>query len=83
MKIVFSFFFLLFEGLVAQEVKLVVLGTAQDAGAPQIACKKECCKSLWESGQSEAVVALGLIDSTNQKHYLLKIRQVLRNNYKT
>ena len=73
MKIVFSlFFFLLFEGLVAQEVKLVVLGTAQDAGAPQIACKKECCKSLWESGQSEAVVALGLIDSTNQKHYLFE-----------
>ena len=73
MKIVFSlFFFLLFEGLVAQEVKLVVLGTAQDGGAPQIACKKECCKSLWESGQSEAVVALGLIDSTNQKHYLFE-----------
>ena len=73
MKIVFSlFFFLLFEGLVAQEVKLVVLGTAQDAGAPQIACKKECCKPLWESGQSEAVVALGLIDSTNQKHYLFE-----------
>lgn len=73
MKIVFSlFFFLLFEGLVAQEVKLVVLGTAQDAGAPQIACKKECCKSLWESGQSEAVVALGLIDSTNQMHYLFE-----------
>ena len=73
MKIVFSLlFFLLFEGLVAQEVKLVVLGTAQDAGAPQIACKKECCKSLWESGQSEAVVALGLIDSTNQKHYLFE-----------
>lgn len=73
MKIVFSlFFFLSFEGLVAQEVKLVVLGTAQDAGAPQIACKKECCKSLWESGQSEAVVALGLIDSTNQKHYLFE-----------
>ena len=73
MKIVFSlFFFLLFEGVVAQEVKLVVLGTAQDAGAPQIACKKECCKSLWESGQSEAVVALGLIDSTNQKHYLFE-----------
>lgn len=73
MKIVFSlFFFLSFEGLVAQEVKLVVLGTAQDAGAPQIACKKECCKSLWESGQSEAVVALGLIDSNNQKHYLFE-----------
>ena len=73
MRIIFPFlFFLLFQGLVGQEVKLVVLGTAQDAGAPQIACKKECCKPLWESGQSEAVVALGLIDSTNQKHYLFE-----------
>ena len=73
MRIIYPFlFFLLFQGLVGQEVKLVVLGTAQDAGAPQIACKKECCKPLWESGQSEAVVALGLIDSTNQKHYLFE-----------
>ncbi len=73
MKTVASFFFfLLFQGLIAQEVKLVILGTAQDAGSPQIACKKDCCKSLWESGQSEAVVSLGLIDSKNQKHYLFE-----------
>ena len=73
MRIIFPFlFFLLFKGLVGQEVKLVVLGTAQDAGAPQIACKKECCKPLWESGESEAVVSLGLIDATNQKHYLFE-----------
>ena len=73
MRIIFPFlFFLLFQGLVGQEVKLVVLGTAQDAGAPQIACEKECCKPLWESGESEAVVALGLIDATNQKHYLFE-----------
>lgn len=73
MKNVFSFLlFILFQGLVAQEVKLVVLGTAQDAGAPQIACKKDCCADLWESGKSEAVVALGLIDSSNEKHYLFE-----------
>ena len=73
MKIVFSLFFsLLSQGLVAQEVKLVILGTAQDAGAPQIACKKDCCADLWESGQSEAVVALGLIDSKTQMHYLFE-----------
>lgn len=56
----------------AQEVRLVVLGTAQDGGSPQIACKKECCKPLWISGESEAVVSLGLIDSKNQKHYLFE-----------
>ena len=73
MKTIFPFlFFLLFQGLVAQEVKLVILGTAQDAGAPQIACKKDCCADLWESGKTEAVVALGLVDSTNKKHYLFE-----------
>ena len=54
------------------EVKLIVLGTAQDAGAPQIACKKDCCADLWESGKTEAVVALGLVDASNQKHYLFE-----------
>ena len=73
MKTISSFLFLcLFQGLIAQEVKLIVLGTAQDAGSPQIACKKDCCKPLWESGESEGVVALGLIDAKNQQHYLFE-----------
>ena len=73
MKTAFSFLcFLFFQGLMAQEVKLVVLGTAQDAGSPQIACIKDCCKSLWENGESEGVVALGLVDAKNQQHYLFE-----------
>ncbi|MDG1053925.1 MAG: MBL fold metallo-hydrolase [Flavobacteriaceae bacterium] len=57
---------------IAQGVKLVVLGTAQDAGSPQIACKKNCCIDLWKTGKTEAVVSLGLIDTKNQKHYLFE-----------
>ena len=73
MKTAFSFLcFLFFQGLMAQEVKLVVLGTAQDAGSPQIACIKDCCKSLWENGKSEGVVSLGLVDAKNQQHYLFE-----------
>ena len=73
MKTIFSFLFLfLFQGLLAQEVKLIVLGIAQDAGSPQIACKKDCCQPLWESGESEGVVSLGLIDAKNQQHYLFE-----------
>lgn len=73
MKTISSFLFLfLFQGLIAQEVKLIVLGTAQDAGSPQINCKKDCCQPLWESGESETVVALGLIDAKNQQHYLFE-----------
>ncbi|MEN8845811.1 MAG: MBL fold metallo-hydrolase, partial [Candidatus Arcticimaribacter sp.] len=57
---------------IAQGVKLVVLGTAQDAGFPQIACKKNCCIDLWKTGETEAVVSLGLIDTKHQKHYLFE-----------
>ena len=30
-------------------VSLIVLGTIQDAGSPHIACKKECCKDLFDN----------------------------------
>ena len=44
---------------------LVILGTIQDAGSPQIGCKKECCKGLFENPDySSQVVSLGLIDAT-------------------
>ena len=58
--------------VLGQETSLVILGTAQDAGSPQIACQKSCCKSLWESGKKEGVVSLGLIDSMNQTHFLFE-----------
>ncbi len=73
MKTVASLFCLLLSQLtIAQGVKLVVLGIAQDAGSPQIACKKDCCIDLWKTGKTEAVVSLGLIDTKNQKHFLFE-----------
>jgi len=70
-KIAFSL--LLFSvSLFGQEVSIVVLGTAQDAGAPQIACEKECCRDLWEMQKTEAVVALGLIDRSEKVHFLFE-----------
>ena len=50
----------------------MVLGTAQDAGAPQIACKKDCCAALWKNGTAAQVVALGVVDSTNKQHFLFE-----------
>ena len=50
---------------------LVLLGTIQDAGFPQIACKKECCKNVYEHPELKRLVAsLGLIDVPNHKTYL-------------
>lgn len=57
----------------SQNIKLIVLGTAQDAGSPQIACIKECCSNLSNQEKAERlVVSLGLIDDTNDKSYLFE-----------
>jgi len=54
-------------------ISLIVLGTVQDAGSPHIACKKECCATLFENPDPERkVVSLGLIDSKNQKTFLFE-----------
>ena len=54
-------------------VQLVILGTAQDAGSPQIGCEKECCKTLFKDPDlSRNVVSLGLIDQTAHKTFLIE-----------
>ena len=37
-----------------KEMTLVILGVAQDGGAPHIGCKKDCCKDLLTTLQSIA-----------------------------
>lgn len=32
-----------------EKTSIVILGTAQDAGSPQIGCKKACCVGLFEN----------------------------------
>lgn len=52
---------------------IIILGTMQDAGSPQIACNKECCVTLFEnSDNSRQVISLGLIDPQNNKTYLFE-----------
>ena len=54
-----------------KKVSIVILGTIQDAGAPQIGCEKDCCKDLFAHPDNKRqVVSLGLIDSENKKTYL-------------
>jgi pyrroloquinoline quinone biosynthesis protein B len=55
------------------ETSLIILGTMQDAGSPQIGCTKDCCRELFSSpGKSNRVVALGLVDMQDQKKYLFE-----------
>ncbi len=65
----FSLIFMLYGK--AQSIELIVLGIAQDAGAPQISCEKSCCKTRWKSGQKELVSALGVLDKKNKAVYLM------------
>ncbi|EAR02830.1 MBL fold metallo-hydrolase [Maribacter sp. HTCC2170] len=52
---------------------LIILGTVQDAGSPHIACKKDCCKNLFEAPNvNRKVVSLGLVDVQNEKTFLFE-----------
>jgi len=55
------------------ETSLIVLGTMQDAGSPQLGCTKDCCRDLFSNpGKNNRVVSLGLVDVMNQKKYLFE-----------
>jgi pyrroloquinoline quinone biosynthesis protein B len=55
------------------ETTLVILGTIQDAGSPHIACKKDCCTSLFgKPNVNRKVVSLGIVDPDSQKTFLLE-----------
>ena len=61
---------------IAQPIKntsLVLLGTLQDAGSPQMGCNKSCCKDLFNNpDSSRKVISLGLVDAQNNKTYLFE-----------
>jgi pyrroloquinoline quinone biosynthesis protein B len=46
---------------------LVVLGTTQDAGKPQIGCQQSCCNNLKNKFY---VTSIGVTDTKNKKNYL-------------
>lgn len=52
---------------------LVILGTIQDAGSPQIGCTKACCAALFtHPDHSRQVISLGLVDVPSNKTYLFE-----------
>lgn len=82
---------LLLSQLLPAQTSIIVLGTIQDAGSPQIGCTKDCCKNLFiNPDHSRQVVALGLFDPSTKTSYLFEatpnintqLRQ-LKNNSKS
>ena len=54
-----------------KETSIVILGTIQDAGSPQIGCLKECCSKLNDTDKKNRLVsAMGIINTTTNKKYL-------------
>ncbi len=59
-----------FGAALATEPYAVVLGTAQDAGHPQIGCTKHCCSGAW-GGNGHRVSSIGLVDPDSGRHWVL------------
>jgi pyrroloquinoline quinone biosynthesis protein B len=50
----------------------MVLGVAQDAGYPQMNCKKECCKAAWENSKLQKMTScLAIIDPTKNQQWII------------
>ncbi len=64
--------------LPADGVALLLLGTAQDAGAPQLACRAACCERLRARGERVLVASAALVDAREGKTFLLDATPDLR-----
>jgi pyrroloquinoline quinone biosynthesis protein B len=52
---------------------IVVLGTVQDAGSPQIGCDKECCGHIdFEKTENRKVVCLGIVDPESDETWIIE-----------
>ncbi|MEE2699880.1 MAG: MBL fold metallo-hydrolase [Bacteroidota bacterium] len=51
---------------------IMVLGIAQDAGYPQMNCKKACCKDAWENPKKRKMTScLAIVDPTTNQQWIL------------
>jgi pyrroloquinoline quinone biosynthesis protein B len=55
-----------------QSPHIVVLGIAQDAGYPQINCKKSCCEKSWDNPSIKKMVScIGIKDPKTKRAWLI------------
>jgi len=51
---------------------VMVLGVAQDAGYPQMNCKKDCCKRAWKSAELQRNTScLAIVDPTTNEQWII------------
>jgi len=61
---------------------VVVLGIAQDGGAPHAGCEKSCCIELWESGKKEKVSSIGIVNPLTKQSWLFDATPDFPNQYR-
>ncbi|HLD52676.1 MAG TPA: MBL fold metallo-hydrolase [Sediminibacterium sp.] len=68
------FLLIIFPAYILQaQPSIIILGTTQDAGSPQIGCTKDCCKNLFnQPDHSRQVVSVGLFDPNKKISYLFE-----------
>jgi pyrroloquinoline quinone biosynthesis protein B len=51
---------------------VMVLGIAQDAGYPQMNCKKECCKQAWDNPELKRTTScLAIVDPISKEQWII------------
>ena len=61
---------LLISSLFGDRPYVVVLGIAQDGGAPHAGCEKRCCIELLESSKREKVSSIGIVNPLTKQSWL-------------
>ena len=61
---------------------VIILGIAQDGGAPQAGCKNLCCKDKWENGYKENVSCIAIIDPQSGKSWIIDATPDFPTQYK-
>lgn len=74
--VIISFLFLFSCSSEKQELPenpyIMVLGIAQDAGYPQMNCKKECCATAWKNSELKRTTScLAIIDPTTNEQWII------------
>ncbi len=58
---------------------IVILGIAQDAGYPQTACRRDCCRAAWSNPELRRLVScLAIVDPTSNQRWIIDATPDLR-----
>ena len=70
--LIFSLFFAANINKSSTNPYVIVLGIAQDGGAPHAGCTKECCEEKWDNPTQHArVSSIGIVDPVTEESWII------------